>query len=100
MHISKEKIIEDNYRWINLYDKKSHTDYQQFNQYPCVKTILAYGYKKHETIIHWMICDSCDYYVKKNFSEWKSMSPPQSVSKEQIDIDIDSYNWVTLYDKK
>ena len=63
-----------------------------------VKTILAYGYKKNETIIHWMICDSCDYYVKKNFSEWKSMSPPQPVSKEQIDID--SYNWVTLYDKK
>ncbi len=71
-----------------------HTDSQTPNQHLCMETILSYGYNKNEMIVHWLGCDSVEYYERINSSEWYYISPSQWITKEQINDE--NYTWVSL----
>ncbi len=74
------------------------TDSHTPNQYLCMRTILSYGYNKEEIVVHWLGCDSCDYYIRVDSPEWCFISPSQLISKN--DIKKEDYLWVFLVKRK
>ena len=64
------------------------------NQYICMETILSYGYNKDEIIIHWLGCDSIEYYERVDSPEWCYISASQLIAKD--DIKVEDYKWVSL----
>lgn len=70
------------------------TDDYTPNQYICMQTILSYGYNKKEMVVHWLGCDSVDYYVRVDSPEWCYIFPSQLISKE--DIKAEDYQWISL----
>lgn len=66
------------------------------NQHICMQTILSYGYNKNRMIVHWLGCDSCEYYerIDSNSPQWLFISPSQLITKEQINET--DYTWVSL----
>lgn len=64
------------------------------NQYLCMQTILSYGYNKEEVVVHWLGCDSCDYYERIDSPEWVYITPRHLITKE--DIAVEDYIWFSL----
>ena len=61
-----------------------------------MRTILSYGYKKDEMIIHWLGCDSCEYFTKFNpkIGSYCNISPSQLIKEEEINKE--EYTWINL----
>ena len=53
---------------------------------------------KEEIVVHWLGCDSCDYYIRVDSPEWCFISPSQLISKN--DIKKEDYLWVFLAKRK
>ena len=69
-------------------------DPQTPNQHICMQTILSYGYNENEIIVHWLGCDSCEYYEKITSPQWLFISPSQLITKDQIKEK--DYTWISL----
>ena len=67
------------------------------NRYIRMQTILSYGYNEKEVIIHWLGCDSTEYYVRLNSYMWKTLSPEQFIREEQITKN--DYKWINLFER-
>ena len=61
-----------------------------------MRTILSYGYKKDEMIIHWLGCDSCEYFTKFNpkIGSYCNISPSQLIKEEEVNKE--EYTWISL----
>lgn len=70
------------------------TDPHTPNQHICMQTILSYGYNKKEMIVHWLGCDSCEYYENIHSPQWLFISPSQLITKDQINEK--DYTWIFL----
>jgi len=66
------------------------------NQCICMQTIVSYGYNKKEMIVHWLGCDSCDYFTRLNSDNWRFLDNTQLITESQISKK--DFTWISLYD--
>lgn len=85
----------EHYQYVTIDDANPHTPSQQI----CMITMLSYGYNKNEMIVHWLSCDSTEYYVKLDSANHNSfhLYPSQFLTTDEIIKD--NYTWITLIPK-